>query len=150
MGAATTRRARNLEGRVGPALHQSAERYLVDATLRTVRNSLLEGAALVIAVLFLLLGNLRAALIAALAIPFSMLIAVTGMVETGTSGNLMSLGAIDFGLIVDGSVIIVENCEATRAGRLTRGGRQRSSHSGAEKASARAFSDQARCASSSR
>ncbi len=98
--------------------------YLVDATLKTVRNSLLEGAALVVVVLFLLLGNFRAALIAALAIPFSMLIAVTGMVQTGTSGNLMSLGAIDFGLIVDGSVIIVENCvrrfslEQERLGRL--------------------------------
>ncbi|KYF56706.1 cation transporter, partial [Sorangium cellulosum] len=101
--------------------------YLVDATLSTVRNSLLEGAALVVVVLFLLLGNLRAALIAALAIPFSMLIAVTGMVEGKISGNLMSLGAIDFGLIVDGSVIIVENCvrrfaeEQRRLGRaLTR------------------------------
>ena len=98
--------------------------YLVDATLRTVRNSLLEGAALVVVVLFLLLGNIRAALIAALAIPFSMLIAITGMVQTKTSGNLMSLGAIDFGLIVDGSVIIVENCvrrfarEQQRLGRL--------------------------------
>ncbi|WP_437758645.1 efflux RND transporter permease subunit [Sorangium sp. So ce1389] len=101
--------------------------YLVEATLSTVRNSLLEGAALVVAVLFLLLGNFRAALIAALAIPFSMLIAVTGMVEGKISGNLMSLGAIDFGLIVDGSVIIVENCvrrfaeEQRRLGRaLTR------------------------------
>lgn len=83
--------------------------YLVDATLGTVKKSLLEGAALVIVVLLLLLGNVRAALIAALAIPFSMLIAVTGMVEGKVSGNLMSLGAIDFGLIVDGSVIIVEN-----------------------------------------
>jgi cobalt-zinc-cadmium resistance protein CzcA len=98
--------------------------YLVDATLNTVRNNLLEGAALVIVVLFLLLGNIRAALIAALAIPFSMLIAVTGMVQTRTSGNLMSLGAIDFGLIVDGAVIIVENCvrrfgaEQERLGRL--------------------------------
>ncbi|AUX44179.1 cation transporter [Sorangium cellulosum] len=98
--------------------------YLVDATLRTVRNSLLEGAALVVVVLFLLLGNLRAAFIAALAIPFSMLIAVTGMVEGKISGNLMSLGAIDFGLIVDGSVIIVENCvrrfadEQRRLGRV--------------------------------
>ncbi|WP_437983150.1 efflux RND transporter permease subunit [Sorangium sp. So ce117] len=98
--------------------------YLVDATLSTVRNSLLEGAALVVVVLFLLLGNLRAALIAALAIPFSMLIAVTGMVESKISGNLMSLGAIDFGLIVDGSVIIVENCvrrfaeEQRRLGRV--------------------------------
>jgi cobalt-zinc-cadmium resistance protein CzcA len=98
--------------------------YLVDATLSTVTRSLLEGAALVIAVLFLLLGNLRAALIAALAIPFSMLIAVTGMVEGKVSGNLMSLGAIDFGLIVDGSVIIVENCVrrfAEEQGRLGRG-----------------------------
>jgi cobalt-zinc-cadmium resistance protein CzcA len=97
--------------------------YLVDATLTTVTRSLLEGAALVIAVLFLLLGNLRAALIAALAIPFSMLIAVTGMVEGKVSGNLMSLGAIDFGLIVDGSVIIVENCVrrfAEEQGRLGR------------------------------
>ncbi|KYF70785.1 efflux RND transporter permease subunit [Sorangium cellulosum] len=101
--------------------------YLVEATLSTVRSSLLEGAALVVVVLFLLLGNFRAALIAALAIPFSMLIAVTGMVEGKISGNLMSLGAIDFGLIVDGSVIIVENCvrrfaeEQRRLGRtLTR------------------------------
>ena len=98
--------------------------YLVDATLSTVTRSLLEGAALVIVVLFLLLGNLRAALIAALAIPFSMLIAVSGMVQGEVSGNLMSLGAIDFGLIVDGSVIIVENCvrrfaeEQRRLGRL--------------------------------
>ncbi|MBL9021679.1 MAG: CusA/CzcA family heavy metal efflux RND transporter [Myxococcales bacterium] len=98
--------------------------YLVNATIQTVAKSLLEGALLVVVVLFLLLGNIRAALIAALAIPFSMLIALTGMVETRTSGNLMSLGAIDFGLIVDGSVIIVENCvrrfgeEQRRLGRL--------------------------------
>ncbi|XYH93676.1 efflux RND transporter permease subunit [Sorangium sp. So ce1128] len=98
--------------------------YLVDATLSTVTKSLLEGAALVVVVLFLLLGNVRAALIAALAIPFSMLIAITGMVEGKISGNLMSLGAIDFGLIVDGSVIIVENCvrrfaeEQHRLGRV--------------------------------
>ena len=98
--------------------------YLVDATLRTVRNSLVEGAALVVAVLFLLLGNIRAALIAALAIPFSMLIAITGMVETRTSGNLMSLGAIDFGLIVDGSVIIVENCVRRFAHEQRRLGRE--------------------------
>ena len=98
--------------------------YLVDATLHTVSKSLLEGAALVIFVLVLLLGNVRAAVIAALAIPFSMLIALTGMVELGVSGNLMSLGAIDFGLIVDGAVIIVENCvrrfaeEQHRLGRV--------------------------------
>jgi cobalt-zinc-cadmium resistance protein CzcA len=84
--------------------------YLVDATLATVSRSLLEGAALVVLVLVVLLGNVRAALIAALVIPVAMLIAVTGMVELDVSGNLMSLGALDFGLIVDGSVIIVENC----------------------------------------
>lgn len=83
---------------------------LVDATIRTVRDNLVEGALLVIVVLFLMLGNLRAALVTALAIPLSMLLAAIGMAHTKTSGNLMSLGAIDFGLIVDGAVIIVENC----------------------------------------
>lgn len=83
---------------------------LVDATIETVKKNLFEGALLVIAVLFLLLGNLRAALLTAFVIPLSMLFAVTGMVEAGISGNLMSLGAIDFGIIVDGTVIIVENC----------------------------------------
>jgi heavy metal efflux system protein len=83
--------------------------YLVDATLETVRKNLTEGAILVIAVLFLLLGNVRAALIVALAIPLSMLFAVTGMVQSKISGNLMSLGAIDFGIIVDGAVVMVEN-----------------------------------------
>lgn len=83
--------------------------YLVDATLRTVRNNLAEGALLVIVILFLLLGNLRAALIVALTIPLSMLFAVTGMVQRGISGNLMSLGAVDFGIIVDGAVVMVEN-----------------------------------------
>jgi heavy metal efflux system protein len=84
--------------------------YLVDATLTTVKKNLLEGAILVIAVLFAMLGNLRAAVIVALAIPLSMLLAVTGMVQAKVSGNLMSLGAIDFGLIVDGAVVSVENC----------------------------------------
>ena len=83
---------------------------LVDRTIATVEKNLLEGALLVIAVLFLLLGNIRAALITAAVIPFSMLITITGMVQTRTSANLMSLGALDFGLIVDGAVIIVENC----------------------------------------
>jgi len=83
---------------------------LVDATIRTVERNLLEGAVLVIVILFVLLGHLRAALITALAIPLSMLLTAIGMVQTKTSGNLMSLGAIDFGLIVDGAVIIVENC----------------------------------------
>ncbi|MDP7040465.1 MAG: CusA/CzcA family heavy metal efflux RND transporter [Myxococcota bacterium] len=83
---------------------------LVNATLTTVRNNLVEGALLVIIILFLFLGNLRAALITAMVIPLSMLFTVTGMVETKVSGNLMSLGALDFGIIVDGAVIIVENC----------------------------------------
>ena len=84
---------------------------LVEKTIDTVRKNLAEGALLVIVVLFLLLGNLRAALITALVIPLSMLFTVTGMVSNRVSGNLMSLGAIDFGLIVDGAVIIVENCQ---------------------------------------
>ena len=83
---------------------------LVDKAIATVRTNLLEGALLVIVVLFLLLGNLRAALITAAVIPLAMLATITGMVRTGVSANLMSLGALDFGLIVDGTVIIVENC----------------------------------------
>lgn len=82
---------------------------LVDSTISTVKRNLAEGAILVIVVLFAILGNLRAALIVATAIPLSMLFTAIGMVSLKMSGNLMSLGAIDFGLIVDGSVIIVEN-----------------------------------------
>ena len=83
---------------------------LVDRTIATVRRNLIEGALLVIVILFLLLGNVRAALITAAVIPLSMLLTVTGMVTNKVSGNLMSLGALDFGLIVDGAVIIIENC----------------------------------------
>ncbi|MBK79861.1 MAG: CusA/CzcA family heavy metal efflux RND transporter [Gammaproteobacteria bacterium] len=83
---------------------------LVDKTLETVRTNLVEGALLVIVVLFLFLGNVRAALLTAAVIPLAMLMTITGMVESGVSANLMSLGALDFGLIVDGAVIIVENC----------------------------------------
>ncbi|MDV7213747.1 efflux RND transporter permease subunit, partial [Azotobacter beijerinckii] len=83
---------------------------LVERTIETVARNLVEGALLVIAVLFLLLGNFRAALITAAVIPLSMLLTVTGMLRGGVSGNLMSLGALDFGLIVDGAVIIIENC----------------------------------------
>ncbi len=82
---------------------------LVDATLETVRSNLLEGAALVIAVLFALLGNWVAALIVALVIPLSMLVAVTGMVGSRISANLLSLVAVDFGIIVDGAVVMAEN-----------------------------------------
>ena len=83
---------------------------LVDKTLETVQKNLVEGALLVIAVLFLFLGNVRAALLTASVIPVAMLMTITGMVQTRVSANLMSLGALDFGLIVDGAVIIVENC----------------------------------------
>ncbi len=83
---------------------------LVERTIATVERNLTEGALLVIAILFLFLGNFRAALIAALVIPLSMLATAAGMVKTGVSANLMSLGALDFGIIVDGAVIIVENC----------------------------------------
>jgi heavy metal efflux system protein len=97
---------------------------LVDRTIATVSKNLIEGALLVIVILFLLLGNIRAALITATVIPLAMLMTMTGMVRGGVSGNLMSLGALDFGLIVDGAVIIIENClrrfgEAQhKAGRL--------------------------------
>ncbi|TXD33752.1 efflux RND transporter permease subunit [Lujinxingia vulgaris] len=84
---------------------------LIDNVLDTVRNNLLEGALLVIAILFMLMGNLRAGLIVALAIPLSMLFAFNLMLKFGVAGSLMSLGAIDFGLIVDSSVIMVENAE---------------------------------------
>lgn len=83
---------------------------LVDATIETVQHNLMIGALLVILVLFVFLGNIRAAIITACVIPLSMLFAITGMVERGVSGNLLSLGALDFGIIVDGAVIIVENC----------------------------------------
>ncbi len=83
---------------------------LVDATIETVQDNLMVGALLVILILFVFLGNIRAAIITACVIPLSMLFTITGMVEQGVSGNLLSLGALDFGIIVDGAVIIVENC----------------------------------------
>ena len=83
---------------------------LVDKAIRTVRNNLIEGAILVIVVLFVFLGNLRAAVITAAVIPLAMLFTFTGMVQYQVSANLMSLGALDFGIIVDGAVVIVENC----------------------------------------
>jgi len=97
---------------------------LVDSTIRTVKANLFEGALLVIFTLFIMLGNLRAALITAAVIPLSMLFTISGMAANKVSGNLMSLGALDFGLIVDGAVIIIENClrrfaqEQHRLGRL--------------------------------
>ncbi|SHG76247.1 CusA/CzcA family heavy metal efflux RND transporter [Massilia sp. CF038] len=83
---------------------------LVDKAINTVKKNLLEGAVLVIVILFLFLGNIRAALITAMVIPLSMLFTFTGMVTYKVSANLMSLGALDFGIIIDGAVVIVENC----------------------------------------
>jgi len=97
---------------------------LVDRTIATVERNLTEGGLLVIGILLLLLGNVRGGLIVASAIPLSMLFAFTGMVQAGVSGNLMSLGAIDFGLIVDGSVIMIENI-VRRLGEARRQGTSR-------------------------
>jgi cobalt-zinc-cadmium resistance protein CzcA len=83
---------------------------LVERTISTVATNLFEGALLVIAILFLFLGNIRAALITAMVIPLAMLFTFTGMVTNNVSANLMSLGALDFGIIIDGAVVIVENC----------------------------------------
>ena len=88
-------------------------RGLVRRVIRTVETNLVEGGLLVVAVLFAFLGSFRAGLIVATAIPLSMLFAFTGMVQSRISANLMSLGAIDFGLIVDGAVVLVENVVAS-------------------------------------
>ena len=96
------------EGIVAETLYSRS--YLVEETISTVRENLVAGALLVIVILFAMLGNWRGAFVTAAVIPIAMLMTITGMVESGVSGNLMSLGALDFGLIVDGAVIIVENC----------------------------------------
>ncbi len=106
--------------KVTPALDRSK---LVNATIATVQRNLFEGALLVAIALFFLLGNVRAALIAVLIIPISFLMTGIGMNVLGVSGNLMSLGALDFGLIVDGAVIIIENCLRRLAERQHREGR---------------------------
>jgi cobalt-zinc-cadmium resistance protein CzcA len=96
---------------------------LVEATIATVQKNLLEGALLVVIVLFLILGNFRAAFVTACVIPLAMLVTITGMVQNRISANLMSLGAIDFGIIVDGAVIVVENCLRLLADEQHRRGR---------------------------
>ena len=96
---------------------------LVDKAISTVKKNLLEGAVLVIVILFMFLGNIRAALITALIIPLSMLFTFTGMVTYKVSANLMSLGALDFGIIIDGAVVIVENCVRRLAHAQTHFGR---------------------------
>ncbi|WP_343615436.1 CusA/CzcA family heavy metal efflux RND transporter [Novosphingobium sp.] len=105
---------------VQPVLNRTA---LVNKTIKTVGKNLTEGALLVIVVLFALLGNVRAALIAAMVIPVTMLLTGFGMLQAGVSANLMSLGALDFGLIVDGAVIIVENALSRMAHRQEHFGR---------------------------
>lgn len=110
---AVDRKMEEIRRSLPPGIHTKTvlnRTKLVNATIQTVARNLAEGALLVIVVLFLMLGNIRAALICACAIPLSMLMTAIGMIESKISGNLMSLGAIDFGLIVDGAVIIVENC----------------------------------------
>ena len=96
---------------------------LVDKAINTVKNNLLEGALLVIVILFVFLGNFRAALITAMVIPLAMLFTFTGMVSNRVSANLMSLGALDFGIIIDGAVVIVENCVRRLAHAQTHAGR---------------------------
>ena len=109
----------------GIGIHPVLDRTgLVDKTIETVKHNLFFGAILVIVVLFALLGNFRAAVITALAIPLAMLLTATGMVQAGISANLLSLGAIDFGIIIDGSVIIVENCVRRLAERQAELGRK--------------------------
>jgi cobalt-zinc-cadmium resistance protein CzcA len=113
VAAATAEKIEAIQPSLPPGVEVNAlydRTKLVDETIRTVATNLTEGALLVIVILFLLLGNWRGALLTAAVIPVSMLITITGMVESGVSANLMSLGALDFGLIVDGAVIIVENC----------------------------------------
>ncbi len=110
------------EGVVARAIYDRT--HLVEATIKTVEKNLVEGALLVIVILFLILGNFKAAIATAFVIPLSMLFTITGMFENKVSANLMSLGAIDFGIIIDGAVIIVENClrllaaEQHRLGRI--------------------------------
>ncbi|MDP1931766.1 MAG: CusA/CzcA family heavy metal efflux RND transporter [Gammaproteobacteria bacterium] len=126
VASATAAQLEDIQSSLPPGISATAvynRTTLVDKTLQTVQKNLLEGALLVIAVLFLLLGNVRAAILTAAVIPIAMLMTITGMVQTRVSANLMSLGALDFGLIIDGSVIIVENClrrlsEASAHGRL--------------------------------
>ncbi|MGQ0581955.1 MAG: efflux RND transporter permease subunit [Reyranella sp.] len=115
--------ARSLpDGVVARAIYDRTQ--LVEATIWTVEKNLLEGALLVVVVLFLILGNFRAAFVTACVIPLAMAFTITGMVENRISANLMSLGAIDFGIIIDGAVIVVENClrllaeEQHRRGRI--------------------------------
>ncbi len=109
------------EGVIAQAVYDRT--ILIDKAIDTVKKNLIEGALLVIAILFLFLGNIRAAIITAMVIPLSMLFTFTGMVSNKVSANLMSLGALDFGIIIDGAVVIVENCVRRLAHAQTKAGR---------------------------
>ena len=112
VAAAVDEKMKSIRGALPPGIEVRTvlnRTKLIDATIATVRSNLVEGALLVIVVLFALLGNIRAALITAAVIPITMLLTAAGMLKAGISANLMSLGALDFGLIVDGAVIITEN-----------------------------------------
>lgn len=125
--AAVDAKIQTINQSLPPGIHAKTvldRTVLVNATVKTVARNLAEGALLVIAVLFLLLGNIRAAVITALVIPVVMLMTMTGMVSWKISANLMSLGALDFGLIVDGAVIIAENSLRHLADKQHRLGRQ--------------------------
>lgn len=124
---AVTAKLKEIQEKLPPGIeiHAGYDRSdLVNRTIHTVEKNLFEGAVLVMMVLFVLLGNWRAALIVVLAIPLSMFFAMTGMVQTHISGNLMSLGAIDFGLIIDGAVVMVENIVRHLGHRQKQLGRQ--------------------------
>src|SRR3989441_4800852 len=105
-------RMKEIQSKLPPGMEiqiQYDRSQLIDRTIKTVKTNLFEGAILVTVLLLMLLGNWRAALIVAAAIPLSFLFALIGMARFGISGNLMSLGAVDFGLIIDGAVVVVEN-----------------------------------------
>ncbi len=99
--------------------------FVIDGTIATVKKNLFEGFLLVTAILLLFLGNVRAAIITAAVIPLSMLISFLGMRAFGISANLMSLGAIDFGMIVDGAIVMMENSVHRLESEITQPGRRR-------------------------
>lgn len=122
---------------------------LVDKAIATVKKNLVEGALLVVAVLFVFLGNIRAAIITATVIPLAMLFTFTGMVSNKVSANLLSLGALDFGIIIDGAVVIVENCVRRLAHAQQHHGARSPAASASMRSSLRPGRRAARCCSAS-
>ena len=142
---------REIQSRLPPGIEirtQYDRSDLVDRTVATVKKNLFEGAILVVVVLLAMLGNWRAALIVSAAIPLSFLFALTGMLHLGISGNLMSLGAVDFGLIIDGAVVMVENI-VRQLGRAAASPRPRAHAGGAHphRAASPASRSPTRCSS---